>query len=51
MLHDNPVSADRVIADLHDVLAEISPNSRRPIRFLEALPTEASHPNTQFMQN
>lgn len=42
LLHENPVSSDRVLDDLRELLANISPNTRRPIRFLEALPTEAS---------
>ncbi len=41
LLQENPVPADRVIGDLQGLLAEMSPRTRRPIRFLEALPTEA----------
>lgn len=42
LLQENPVPADRVISDLQNLLAEMSPRTRRPIRFLEALPTEAN---------
>ncbi len=42
LLHDNPVPPERVLGDLRDLLAEMSPNTRRPIRFLEAAPTQAS---------
>jgi diguanylate cyclase (GGDEF)-like protein len=47
LLHNNPVPAVRVLDDLREVLAGMSPNSRRPIRFLEALPTEVSGMHTQ----
>lgn len=42
LLQENPVPADHVLADLKEVLSGMSPRTRRPIRFLEALPTEAS---------
>lgn len=42
LLHENPVPAERVLDDLRDLLDGMSPSTRRPIRFLEALPTEAS---------
>ena len=42
LLHENPVPPERVLGDLRDLLAGMSPNTRRPIRFLEAAPTEAS---------
>lgn len=42
LLHDNPVPAERVLDDLRDLLGGMSPNTRRPIRFLEALPTQIS---------
>jgi GGDEF domain-containing protein len=42
LLHENPVPSDRVLNDLRDLLAEMSPNTRRPIRFLEAVPTQAA---------
>jgi diguanylate cyclase (GGDEF)-like protein len=43
LLHENPVPPERVLGDLRDLLAGMSPNTRRPIRFLEAPPTQASH--------
>jgi GGDEF domain-containing protein len=42
LLHDNPVPPEQVLSDLRDLLTEMSPNTRRPIRFLEAVPTQAS---------
>jgi diguanylate cyclase (GGDEF)-like protein len=42
VLHENPVGADRVISDLQMLLAEMSPQTRKPIRFLDAMPTESS---------
>ena len=42
LLHDNPVPPDRVLDDLSAVLAGISPRTRRPIRFLEPVPTQAA---------
>lgn len=42
LLQENPVPADRVLGDLQGLLSGMSPRTRRPIRFLEALPTEAS---------
>lgn len=42
LLHDNPVPPERVLEDLAGVLAGISPRTRRPIRFLEPVPTEAA---------
>jgi GGDEF domain-containing protein len=42
LLHDNPVPAERVMQDLSEVLAGISPRTRRPIRFLEPVPTLAA---------
>lgn len=42
LLHENPVPPERVLDDLRDLLAGMSSHTRRPIRFLEALPTEAS---------
>ncbi len=46
LLHENPVPAERVLDDLRELLSGISSQTRRPIRFLEALPTEISelHP-------
>jgi GGDEF domain-containing protein len=46
LLHENPVPAERVLGDLREVLAGMAPNSRRPIRFLDALPTQASSMHT-----
>lgn len=42
LLHENPVPPERVLIDLRSLLADMSPNTRRPIRFLEAAPTQAS---------
>lgn len=42
LLHDNPVPPERVLEDLSGVLASISPRTRRPIRFLEPVPTLAA---------
>ncbi len=42
LLHENPVPPERVLEDLRDLLAGMSPNTRRPIRFLEAIPTQAA---------
>jgi GGDEF domain-containing protein len=47
MLHENPVPSERVLDDLRALLASMSSHSRRPIRFLEAAPTQASELNTQ----
>lgn len=42
LLHENPVPPERVLNDLRELLAGMSSHTRRPIRFLEAVPTEAS---------
>ena len=42
LLHENPVPPERVLDDLSKVLEGISPRTRRPIRFLEPVPTEAA---------
>lgn len=42
LLHEIPVPPDIVLDELHKLLAEMSPRTRRPVRFLEAVPTEAS---------
>jgi diguanylate cyclase (GGDEF)-like protein len=42
LLHQNPVAPARVMNDLSDVLAGISPRTRRPIRFLDPTPTQAA---------
>ena len=47
MLHENPVPPERVLDDLRDLMAGMSPHTRRPIRYLEALPTEASQMHSQ----
>lgn len=47
LLHDNPVPPERVLGDLRELLAGMSPNTRRPIRFLEPAPTQASQLETQ----
>lgn len=46
LLHENPVPPERVLGDLRGLLADMSPNTRRPIRFLEAAPTQASAMDT-----
>ncbi len=46
LLHENPVPPERVLDDLRDLLAGMAPNTRRPIRFLEAAPTQASELET-----
>lgn len=47
LLHENPVPAERVLDDLRELLSGMSSQTRRPIRFLEALPTEASELQSQ----
>lgn len=42
LLHEIPVPPEIVLDELHKLLAEIAPRTRRPVRFLEAIPTEAS---------
>lgn len=42
LLQENPVGAERVLEDLQNLLSGMSVRTRRPIRFLEAVPTEAS---------
>lgn len=42
LLHENPVPPERVLEDLRHLLAGMSPNTRRPIRFLEAIPTQVA---------
>ncbi|MDZ7937978.1 MAG: diguanylate cyclase [Rhodoferax sp.] len=42
LLQENPLPADQALADLSEVLAHISPRTRRPIRFLEPVPTQAA---------
>ena len=47
MLHENPVPPERVLDDLRGVLGGMSSHTRRPIRFLEAAPTQASELHSQ----
>ena len=47
LLHENPLPPERVLGDLRDLLAGMSPNTRRPIRFLEPAPTQASQLETE----
>jgi hypothetical protein len=47
MLHENPVPPERVLDDLRGLLKGMSSHTRRPIRFLEALPTQASELHSQ----
>jgi two-component system, sensor histidine kinase LadS len=42
LLQENPLPADQALSDLSEVLAHISPRTRRPIRFLEPVPTQAA---------
>ena len=49
LLHHNPVTPERVLAELGELLQDMSPRTRRPIRFLESPPTRPvlnSSPNT-----
>lgn len=41
LLHENPVPADIALGELEEVLDDMSPHTHRPIRFLEAIPTQA----------
>ena len=47
MLHHNPVAPGQVLDELAGVLAGISPRTRRPIRFLEPVPTQAAQLHAQ----
>lgn len=42
LLHENPVAPEEALGHLHALLATMSPHTRRPIRFLEAVPTQAA---------
>jgi diguanylate cyclase (GGDEF)-like protein len=42
LLQENPLAPAQVLADLSEVLGQISPRTRRPIRFLEPIPTQAA---------
>lgn len=45
LLHHNPVTPERVIDELGGLLQDMSPRTRRPIRFLEAPPTHPVAPS------
>ena len=45
LLHHYPIAPDRVIDELGALLQEMSPRTRRPIRFLEAPPTHPVAPS------
>jgi two-component system, sensor histidine kinase LadS len=42
LLHENPLPLESALEQLKEVLREMSPKTRRPIRFLEAVPTEVA---------
>lgn len=42
LLQENPLPPTQALSDLSEVLAHISPRTRRPIRFLEPIPTQAA---------
>lgn len=42
LLHENPLPLESALEQLKEVLQSMSPKTRRPIRFLEAVPTEAA---------
>ena len=46
LLHHNPVSPQRVLEELGGLLQDMSPRTRRPIRFLEAPPTHPVAPSS-----
>ncbi|WP_168224705.1 sensor domain-containing diguanylate cyclase [Rhodoferax aquaticus] len=41
LLHENPVPPESALGELEEVLDDMSPHTHRPIRFLEAVPTQA----------
>ena len=41
LLHENPVPPETALDHLDEVLDAMSPQTRRPIRFLEPVPTQA----------
>ena len=41
LLHENPIAPEVALSKLEEVLTSMSPHTRRPIRFLEPLPTQA----------
>ena len=45
LLHHNPVTPERVFDELGGLLQDMSPRTRRPIRFLEAPPTHPVVPS------
>ncbi len=45
LLHHNPVTTERVLDELGGLLQDMSPRTRRPIRFLEAPPTHPVAPS------
>lgn len=45
LLHHNPVAPERVMEELGGLLQDMSPRTRRPIRFLEAPPTHPVVPS------
>jgi len=42
LLHENPVPPEEALSHLHALLATMSAHTRRPIRFLDAVPTQAA---------
>lgn len=42
LLQENPLAPAQALADLSELLGHISPRTRRPIRFLEPVPTQAA---------
>ncbi|WP_296509765.1 7TM diverse intracellular signaling domain-containing protein [Rhodoferax sp.] len=42
LLQENPIAPDNALRELAEVLAGISPRTRRPIRFLEPVPTQVA---------
>lgn len=40
LLHENPVAPQTILAQLEALLDDMSPQTRRPIRFLEPVPTQ-----------
>ncbi len=48
LLHENPVEPEEVLVQLETLLETMSPNTRRPIRFLEPVPTQAAPLQTEM---
>lgn len=42
LLHENPLAPEGALAQLDELLEGMSPHTRRPIRFLEPVPTQAA---------